>query len=208
MMINFCCVQVFGHPEPPTHGFSEGYGGAIYAGDFEKARITNCIFVDNKDNTGAGQSAQFHLQSGQPTNINYSCIQGWDGQWSGTGNFGEDPMFVDSGYWDPNETPDDVSDDMWVEGDYHLRADSPCVDTGDPDYVGEPNETDLGGNMRVVNGRVDMGAYEYFDRPPVADAGEDQVVSTGSGSAAVTLDGSGSFDPDGEELSYLWTWAV
>jgi hypothetical protein len=37
--------------------------------------------------------------------------------------------------------------------------------------------------------------------PPVANAGEDQEVSVGS---TVTLDGSGSFDPDNDALSYSW----
>jgi hypothetical protein len=37
--------------------------------------------------------------------------------------------------------------------------------------------------------------------PPVASAGDDQIVETG---ATVTLDGSGSTDADGDELSYRW----
>ena len=38
--------------------------------------------------------------------------------------------------------------------------------------------------------------------PPVANAGADQTVGPG---VTVTLDGSGSFDPGGRSLSYLWT---
>ena len=45
-------------------------------------------------------------------------------------------------------------------GDYHLRPDSPCIDAGDPNYVAEPNETDMDGQPRIIGGRVDMGADE------------------------------------------------
>jgi hypothetical protein len=40
------------------------------------------------------------------------------------------------------------------------------------------------------------------DTPPVADAGPNQTLP---GPANVTLDGSGSYDPNGDKLTYLWT---
>jgi hypothetical protein len=43
----------------------------------------------------------------------------------------------------------------------------------------------------------------------VADAGPDQSVNITSGTlASVTLDGSGSYDPDGIVTQYLWSWTV
>jgi pimeloyl-ACP methyl ester carboxylesterase len=51
-----------------------------------------------------------------------------------------------------------------------------------------------------------IALYERMNLPPVADAGEDQLVEcTGFGSAEVILDGSASFDPDTTDvLSYSW----
>lgn len=44
------------------------------------------------------------------------------------------------------------------------------------------------------------------NEPPVADAGEDQTVECEApGGTAVTLDGIGSTDPDGDDLAYEWT---
>jgi hypothetical protein len=44
-------------------------------------------------------------------------------------------------------------------------------------------------------------------QPPTADAGPDQAVTDtdNNGSQQVTLDGSGSSDPDGSIVSYVWT---
>lgn len=53
----------------------------------------------------------------------------------------EDPLFVD-----PNHE------------DFHLTANSPCINTGD--YL-ETNGLDLDGNWRVCGERIDIGAYEY-----------------------------------------------
>jgi hypothetical protein len=93
-------------------------------------------------------------------------------------------------------------------GDYHLLPASPCIDTGDPNYEAEPNETDLDGNARVIGGRVDMGAYE-FNHIPIADAGPNQIAyALIDDIAEVFLDGNDSYDPDGDQLSYSWSWTV
>jgi hypothetical protein len=82
--------------------------------------------------------------------------------------------------------------------DYHLLPDSPCINTGDPDYPFDPNETDLDGLPRVIGGRIDMGAYE-LNRIPIANAGADQVAECACNTTEgtkVILNGTGSYDPD------------
>jgi uncharacterized repeat protein (TIGR01451 family) len=46
-----------------------------------------------------------------------------------------------------------------VYGYFHLAADSPCIDKGEPNAIG-PNETDIDGDDRDGDGLVDIGADE------------------------------------------------
>ena len=57
--------------------------------------------------------------------------------------------------------------------------------------------------------KVSQGLIELFDamnKPPTANPGNDRTVEcTGTNSAIVTLNGSASTDPDGDQLIYTWT---
>jgi len=48
--------------------------------------------------------------------------------------------------------------------DYHIQMGSPCIDTGAimPWMTGA---TDLDGNPRIHDGKVDMGCYEFIPEP-------------------------------------------
>jgi hypothetical protein len=47
------------------------------------------------------------------------------------------------------------------------------------------------------------------NQPPVANAGPDQSVTMTSGTTtSVTLNGAGSYDPDGVVTQYLWSWTI
>jgi predicted outer membrane repeat protein len=138
---------------------SATYGGGMYSSHGCKPNITNCIFWNNSASRADGEISEDKYSL---TTVIYSNIQGG---WLGPGNIDVDPCFAAPGYWDPNGTPDDANDDFWVDGDYHLLPDSPCINSGDPNYAPEPNETDLDGNPRIINDRIDMGAYEYQPSP-------------------------------------------
>jgi len=145
-------------------------GGGIYNSGSGSATLTNCILWGNT----AARGPQAELGGSSALNISYCCIEGgqagiydpYQGLVWGPGNIEADPCFAEPGYWeDPCNTPDAPWDDVWVDGDYHLLPDSPCIDAADPNYVAEPNETDLDGKPRVIGSRIDMGAFEYS--PPV-----------------------------------------
>jgi len=126
---------------------SFAYGGGMYNGFDSNSIVTNCILW--------GKNATPEPEIYGIATVSYSDIKGG---WPGEGNIDADPLFVDPGYWDPNGTPQDANDDFWVNGDYHLLGDSPCIDAGDHNgnYDGQ---TDMYGDPRVMC-RVDMGADE------------------------------------------------
>ena len=60
--------------------------------------------------------------------------------------------------------------------------------------IGAPSEVTASGAAYLVTVREDK---------PVANAGPDQIIECNRG-GTVTLDGSASFDPDGESITYAW----
>lgn len=97
-------------------GGASGGGGIFieYPGTF----VTNCILWQNSPN-------QLQIDTGLPptaVTVSYSDIEGG---WSGTGNIGADPLFVN-----------------YAAGDYRLsKPCSPCVDAGHPDDGGTVNSS-------------------------------------------------------------------
>jgi hypothetical protein len=113
------------------------------------------------------------------------------------GNISADPLFLQPAFGD-------------VFGDYSIQNGSPSVDAGD-NAAPLLLATDFAGTERIVDGnhdgdaRVDMGAFEYRNQNPVADAGPDQSVTADAGClAAVALSGQAS-DADGDPVTLTWT---
>ena len=147
---------------------AEEYGAAI-SGNSCDLILTGCTFTANSAQEGNALA----FNGGRSDVVVRSCIiwggaeptyngdrseiyilySNVSGGWPGEGNIDADPQFVDAD--GPDNIPGTEDDDL------RLTLSSPCVNTGDPDYVPEPGETDVNGNRRTVGGRIDMGAYEF-----------------------------------------------
>lgn len=113
---------------------SWGSGGGL---SHCSASIENCVLWGNTANSGAQLSLSNVPQ--------YSCIQDWTG--GGAGNIASFPCFVDQDGIDNNPA-------AYQDNDYLFRANSPCIDAGNPD----PAENDGALPPGLGSERNDMGA--------------------------------------------------
>ncbi len=145
---------------------SATYGGAIYCNGQTSPKMINCIFINNNEYSiyNSSNSSYFpeilysNSWGNNPENF-YNCND-WLGEMVTVNNNGDsidpynniqlDPMFID------------------VEnGDFHLQANSPCIDAGINDSV--DINYDFEGNIRIFDGTgneesiVDMGIYEFVN---------------------------------------------
>ena len=141
--------------------------------------LTNCIFWGNRDNSGMGESAHVHAYTLEPFVFNYCCVQGWTGDLGGIGNTGDDPLFVEA----------DGADNVPGTEDDNLRllAGSACLDAGDNSALPPSVLTDLDGNPRIVNGTVDMGAYEGLNQGFLLSTSSVSVPEGATSEFSVTL---------------------
>jgi len=124
------------------------YGGAVDCHS-SSPTLNNCILWGNS--AGSGGDEIYIADSGSSCTLNYCCVDNNGYGFAAGGTIDDsnncifaDPQFVDA-----------------AGGDYHLQDTSPCIDAGDNSYVPSGVTTDLDGNPRIVNGTVDIGAYEY-----------------------------------------------
>ena len=131
-------------------GNTASYGGGLYdkGSDIWHTELVNSILWNNSASVSGPQISTSIDAS--PT-ISSSLIQdsGGSSSWDtnlGTddgGNIDADPRFLDA-----------------ANGDLRLAFGSPAIDVGNNAAIETEATTDLAGNPRIVNGVVDMGAYE------------------------------------------------
>ena len=134
-----------------------GYGGGLNCSNASNVEVINSIIWGNFAEQGFQVAVRLEMPGPSTLALSHSDVEGGPGgayvgldctlDW-GIGAIDSDPQMVD-----PNG------------GDWHLGASSPCIDAGDNTAV-PPSVPDLDGNPRIVNGTVDMGAYEFQGPEP------------------------------------------
>ena len=114
---------------------AEGKGGSVHNICSSSPVLINCILWGN----GPDEIADYVMSS---SNVSYSHVGGGaDEPWFGKGCIDGDPLFVG-----PNNL--------------RLSPGSPCIDAGDNTAIPAEIATCLDEKPRIINGIVDMGAFE------------------------------------------------
>ena len=139
------------------------HGGGVLKGNLE-----NCLVYGNRARTGSGGGVAQAISvnctiygnnaavngGGATMGTNYNCIV--------YGNVASAGKEINVGGLVGSVVNCYTDDPHFIRaeaGDFRLRCDSPCIDAGDKTYV--TNTVDFAGNPRIVNNKVDIGAYEF-----------------------------------------------
>jgi hypothetical protein len=172
-------------------------GGAIRSIRESHPTVTNCILWDNAAAKGDNLNLALYSWAGitytTAATITYSNVQGGEIaayvepgctlHW-GTGNIDADPWFVDA----------DGADNVFGTEDDNPRLldGSPCIDAGNNLAIPPSVLKDSDGNLRIRNGIVDMGAYEFQEEPGwyvdvVNGSDENNGLNTGTAFATIQM---------------------
>jgi len=158
-------------------------GGGMYNVNSSKPTVTNCTFSENSAEVGGGgisnykasvkvkncifwnncapDGEEIYLRSTKSEfssiDIDYCDVREGQGgiYLEGTGN---------SIHWGADNID---ADPKFADEELRLSAGSPCIDAGDSTAVPGGVKTDLVANPRILDGVVDMGAYEFKKTSPI-----------------------------------------
>ncbi|MEL7118969.1 MAG: hypothetical protein AAFO07_05995, partial [Bacteroidota bacterium] len=202
-------------------------GGGMFNVGSASPQISNTIIWNNQENgstTAIGASID-NFDTGSIPEISNSIIanSGGSGSWNtALGQDDDENKDVNPDFIDPIDPINAPTND----GDFRLSIGSMAIDMGDNSVVTSPpfleNDQnviiDLAGNARILDGTVDIGAYEGGTLPcdeTPAEAGENQtlcgVTSTTLSATArdeglgtwteISGDGQGVFDDENDPVS-------
>lgn len=173
--------------------------------------VINCTFGEGNDNLG-GTAAHILSNGGSSSRvwncINLSAVS--TGKMTQSGPDFRNCLFAKESVYDLGSKVKDVNFDytraeliaMFKDG-IPKSKDTVTVDSGCSDAVALLAETDLAGNLRVMNRTIDVGCYEYDWRGDYAKSlGRRVAVTDASGTLEMT-DGKTVFH-DGDEMSVDW----
>ncbi|MHC4636325.1 MAG: right-handed parallel beta-helix repeat-containing protein [Planctomycetota bacterium] len=144
-----------------TDNYAAKSAGGIYAYSSSNVTVSNSILWGNTAGyapeilvakNGVETAVSIEYCNIQDPNVKVVREQGCTLNY-GQGNISQTPDFVAEG---------SIDSQIYIAGDYHLIKESPCVDTGDPQLVLMPSETDIDGNPRIQGERIDIGADEVM----------------------------------------------
>lgn len=137
---------------------ASGMGGALRS-KYSNLVIASCSFIANAGGSNNAGHALAHLNGSSA--INNSLF--WDGTsgaeiYKQSGTLTVSYSDVRGGYAGTGNL--NVNPQLTTNSDFHIGANSPCKNAGDPMYQPESNELDLDNEIRVKEGRVDIGCDE------------------------------------------------
>ena len=139
-------------------------------------KLTNCILWDNRRGYECNLNTQIDIDPAVSI-LSHCCVQDWIHDLAGEGNFGDDPLL----------TPD-----------FHLKADSPCINTGILNDSVTQSGVDIDGESRDLGGYADVGCDEYIDldNDSIPDFWERQHFET-------TINVEADQDPDEDKFTNI-----
>ncbi|MDI6781244.1 MAG: right-handed parallel beta-helix repeat-containing protein [bacterium] len=136
-----CCSSA--SPSIINNTISENSWDGIYCSSSSSPNIYNNIITEN----GTTSASNYGIYSSSGS-IDYNCI--WGNGYGSSNNYSD----CFAGLHDISVNPRFIGG-----GNYHLQANSPCINKG-TNTIRDLPETDRDGNPRILQTTVDMGAYE------------------------------------------------